>query len=83
MSREYFLLLENDINSHGYTSWFFFKVKSCGKGLASFHIVNLSKSQYLYKIGFKISIFSVDKFNSNGTRWFKGGKNIQTYTTNF
>jgi len=52
-------LLENDVNSHGYTSWFFFKVKSCGKGLANFHIVNLSKSSYLYRIGFKISIFSI------------------------
>lgn len=23
------------------------------------------------------------KFEENGQRWFKGGKNIQTYSTNF
>jgi hypothetical protein len=83
MQREYFLLLENDINTHGYTSWFFYKVKSCGKGKVCFHILNLSKSPYLYRIGWKISIFSMSKFSQRGVRWFKGGSNIQTYITNF
>lgn len=71
------------MNSHGYTSWFFFKVKSCGKGRACFHILNLSKSPYLYKIGWKISTFSVAKYYENQTRWFKSGQNLQTYPTNF
>lgn len=73
IERVYYLLLENDVNSHGYTSWFFFKVKSCGKGKVCFHIVNLSKSPYLYRLGQKISIFSVSKYHQNGSKWFKGG----------
>ena len=58
-------------------------MKSCGKGRAYFHITNLSKSSYLYRIGWKISIFSVSKYHEKFTKWVKGGINIQTYSTNF
>jgi hypothetical protein len=82
-TRQYFLLLENDVNTHGYASWFFFKVRSCGKGKACFHILNLSKPPILYKVGWRVSIFSVGRLAEEGRRWFKGGTNLQIYETNF
>lgn len=73
------MLLENDTNSHGYNSWFFFKVTSCGAGTAKFHLTNLVKPPTMFKKGMKISIFSMKKFKDSNTRWFKGGENITIY----
>ena len=78
-SREYYLLLENDVNSHGYTSWFFFKVSNCGVGTVKFHIINLVKTPTMFKKGMKISIFSIKNWKYNKIGWFKGGENISTF----
>lgn len=83
VSREYFLLLENDVNSHAYTSWFFFKVMNCGVGTVKFHIINLVKTPLMFRNGLKISIFSMNKWKQTNTGWFKGGQNITTFQNNF
>ena len=57
---EYNLLIQNDINTNGYSQWFFFKVSNTFKGLkARFNILNLYKHSSLYKSGMKIVIYSI------------------------
>ena len=82
-SRKYYLLLENDINTHGYTTWFFFRIKNNYEGNVKFYVSNLLKSTSMYKQGMMISIFSKKKSQLHGIRWFKGGENIHASATNF
>ncbi len=56
---EYNLLLQNDINTNGYSQWFFFKVTNTQKDkTVKFNILNLYKHNSLYKAGMKIIIYS-------------------------
>lgn len=55
------MLLEQDTNTHGYTNWFFYRVKNIGIGIRKFYILNLVKQTGFYKQGMKISIFSMQK----------------------
>jgi cytosolic carboxypeptidase protein 2/3 len=56
---EYNLLLQNDINTNGYSQWFFFKVTNTHKGFkVKFKILNQYKLNNLYKMGMKIIIYS-------------------------
>ena len=47
------------------------------------YITNLLKGISMYKKGMSISIFSIKKFQYENIRWFKGGNNINSSTTNF
>lgn len=62
IENEYYLLLEKDVNSHGYNNWFFFRVKNPGIGIRKFHILNIVKKTSLYKLGMKIAIFSMKNY---------------------
>lgn len=56
---EYNLLLQNDINTNGYSQWFFFKVSNTFQGKqVKFKILNQYKLNNLYKMGMKIIIYS-------------------------
>ena len=56
---EYNLLLQNDINTNGYSQWFFFKVSNTLKShKVKFKILNQYKINNLYKMGMKIIIYS-------------------------
>jgi hypothetical protein len=56
---EYNLLLQNDINTNGYSQWFFFKVSNTrADAKVKFKILNQYKSNNLYKMGMKIIIYS-------------------------
>lgn len=53
-SKEYRLVLQNDINTKGFTQWFYFKVSQGGdssekRQRIKFNIVNLSKMNSLFK----------------------------------
>ncbi|EWS72671.1 zinc carboxypeptidase family protein (macronuclear) [Tetrahymena thermophila SB210] len=80
-NKEYDLLLQNDINTKGYTQWFFFKVSNYKfKGLTvKFNIVNIAKPSLPFKQGMKISVFSLkeNKLKNNG--WMRKGKDIQYF----
>ena len=54
-------MIENDINTHGYNIWFFFRFRNSNKGTKTFNIVNLIKKTDNYKKGMQISIFSMKK----------------------
>jgi hypothetical protein len=69
------LLLENDINTYGYTNWFFFRVKNKIKDVIQIHIINLIKKAQTFNQGMMISVFSMKKSKQNMS-WHKGGDKI-------
>jgi hypothetical protein len=51
--------MQNDINTNGYSQWFFFKVSNKkGNKTIKFNILNQYKQNNLYRMGMKIMIFS-------------------------
>lgn len=74
--KEYFLLVENDLNTYGYNNWFFFRFRNQERGTKRFHIVNLIKKTSFYNQGMMISVFSQKDFSILRRSWFKGGENI-------
>lgn len=74
---EYNLLLQNDVNTKGYTQWFFFSVKKTHRNqTVKFNILNFYKNGSLFNEGMKISIFSKKKYDLTQTGWFKGAFEI-------
>ena len=57
-TREFHLVLQNDINTKGYANWFFFKVYSAKPGPLRFHIVNLQKNFSYFGQGMKPAVYS-------------------------
>ena len=53
----YFLLLHNDVNTSGYTSWFYFSVKNQHKGKYKFAILNYGKAGSMHNCGVKICVY--------------------------
>ena len=82
-AKSYYLLLDQDINTHGYTNWFFFRVRNEAPGLRKFYLLNMAKKTNFYKQNMKISVFSKKKLEKEGKQWFKGGSNISFFQTNF
>ena len=81
---EYNLLLQNDINTNGYSQWFFFKVSNTFKGSkARFNILNLYKHSSLYKSGMKIIIYSCKESKEKNLSWHRGGENIQYFENGY
>ena len=66
----YFLLLHNDVNTSGYTSWFYFKVCNKKKGLNKFVIANYGKAGWQHNNGVRICCYGKDG------GWHRGGNNI-------
>jgi hypothetical protein len=59
---EYNLLMQNDINTNGYTQWFFYQVKNTRKNVnVTFNIMNFTKPDSLFNYGMKVSIYSEKK----------------------
>ena len=71
---EYNLLLQNDINTTGYSQWFFFKVGNTRQNhKVRFNILNFYKHTSLYKAGMKIIIYSVKESENKNLSWHRGG----------
>lgn len=66
----YYLLLQNDVNTTGYTSWFYFSAKNKKKGTYKFAILNYGKAGWMHNQGVKICV--CDKKNG----WRRDGENI-------
>lgn len=85
----YYLLIEQDTNTHGYTNWFFFRFRNVGVGRRKFYVLNLGKNVWFFRQGMKVSIFSMKGSKvdvGEGTqreRWKKGGEGINFYMTDF
>jgi hypothetical protein len=54
----YYLILDDDTNTHGYNEWFFFRVSNLPAAVITFCIVNMHKKTSLYTSGFKVSAWS-------------------------
>lgn len=65
----YYLLLHNDVNTSGYTSWFYFSAKNKCKGKYKFAILNYGKAGLMHSQGVKICVY--DK-----SQWRRAGDNI-------
>ena len=65
----YTLLLHNDVNTSGYTSWFYFEVKAKTKGLYKFAILNYGKAGKQLNSGVQICV-------KNNKGWQRGGQNV-------
>mgnify|MGYP001240518127 CR=1 FL=1 len=75
--------LQNDINTSGYTQWFFFAVEKGIKNKSyKFSIVNCYREGSLYEQGMKILVYSRkgDEINQKG--WFRGGEKIKYFNEN-
>ena len=59
--KEYYLLIENDMNTYGYNNWFFYRLKNRQKGRRRFTIVNFIKKTSFFSQGMLISVFSANK----------------------
>lgn len=66
----YYLLLHNDVNTSGYTSWFYFCAKNKIPGKYKFAILNYGKAGIMHNQGVRICIHDAK------TGWKRGGKNI-------
>ncbi|KAL4472948.1 hypothetical protein ABPG72_020642 [Tetrahymena utriculariae] len=76
--QKYNLLVQQDLNTNGYTQWFNFKVTNktkCQKVM--FTIGNFYKKDSLFQKGMKISVFSKKKLEYTGIGWHKSGFNIK------
>lgn len=59
--KEFYLLIENDLNTYGYNNWFFFRLSNREKGVRRFTIVNFIKKTSFFNQGMMVSIFSLKK----------------------
>ena len=80
---DYYLLLENDINTYGYNQWFMFRVRNRGTGVRRFAIANLSKRTSFYAQGMLVSIHSRERLRREGVGWQKGGQRVTFTASNF
>lgn len=71
---EYNLLLQNDINTTGYTQWFFFRVGNTTKDrTVKFNILNLYKSNSLFGSGMRVIVYSTAEQKISGVGWHRAG----------
>jgi|JI6StandDraft_1071083.scaffolds.fasta_scaffold24135_2 hypothetical protein len=55
---EFNLLIDNDINTSGFTQWFFFKVEVDKACKLRFNILNFRKRSSLFQRGMKVCVYS-------------------------
>lgn len=68
------MILQNDINTSGYTQWFFFSIEGGVKDVNyKFSIINCYRDASLYEQGMKILIYSSKGHEINKKAWYRGG----------
>jgi hypothetical protein len=74
---EYDLVLQNDINSKGFTQWFYFSVSEVPPGVTlRFNILNLAKADSLFNYGLLPAVYSERKEKKASVGWHRAGKAI-------
>ena len=77
---DYYLALQNDVNTSGNTQWFFFRVSNTHKGHSvRFSMLNLCKPDSLYNEGMKVLIYSEKHAQEKDIGWQRGGNKIAYY----
>lgn len=77
---EYNLLMQNDINTTGYTQWFYFRVtNTTAKSTVKFNIMNYSKPDSLFNYGMKIAVYSEKRASQTQVGWTRECNNIMYY----
>ena len=70
---EYDLILQSDINTKGYTNWFYFSVRVQSKCTIKFNIVNMQKQHSLFTAGMKVAVYSYRRKERENMDWHRDG----------
>ena len=77
---DYYLALQNDVNTQGNTQWFFFRVSNTKSYSAvRFNMLNLCKPDSLFNEGMKVLIYSEKHAQEKDVGWHRGGTKIAYY----
>lgn len=79
----YYLLLKNDINTKGFNSWFYFRIRNKKKCKVKLIILNISRPVTLMKNAMGISVFSMQQRSFCRKYWTEGGTNIKLYKNKY
>ena len=71
--KDYYLVLQHDINSKGYGNWFYFKITSKQPKTFRIHILNVQKNFSYFNSGMRPVIFSLRKNQAKGMQWHHDG----------
>ena len=70
-SREYWLFMREDTNTHGLRQWFYFEAKSRRACKVKFRVLRFSKRFSLYRVGMKPYVRTWD------SEWCQSGENVK------
>lgn len=77
---EYNTLMQNDINSNGYTQWFYFRVTNTTQGnTVKFNILNFTKTDSIFNYGMKVAVYSEKRAEEQEVGWTRECDNILYY----
>jgi len=77
---DYYLALQNDVNTSGNTQWFFFRVSNTKSyHTVRFSMLNLGKPDSLYNEGMKVLVYSEKHAQEKDIGWHRGGTKIAYY----
>ena len=71
--KDYFLVLQHDINSKGFGNWFYFKITSKQPKTLRLHILNAQKNFSFFNSGMRPVVFSMRKNQAKGLQWHHDG----------
>ncbi|CAD8092458.1 unnamed protein product [Paramecium primaurelia] len=83
--RDYILLLQNDINTKGYTQWFYFSISNKNSTLSNIKlsIININKDMCFYRQGMKILINECNCWRKDSLGLSFKKNNIQRNNSSF
>ena len=77
LPKEYDLILHTDVNTNGFTQWFYFRVDGAVPGVPyRFNIVNMEKTSSTFNDGQRPLLFSENQFQSSRVGWTRAGSDI-------
>lgn len=62
--KQFDLILQNDINTKGFSNWFYFSIRCKKKSVIKLNIVNMQKNYSIFNDGMKVTIFSVKRYEN-------------------
>lgn len=78
--QEYDCLMQNDINTHGHTQWFYFRVQNTRAGLpVKFNILNYNKADSMFNYGMKVTVYSEKKSEKEQVGWHRSCTDISYF----
>ena len=77
---EYYLALQNDVNTCGNTQWYFFRVSNTQASKSvRFSMLNLCKPDSLYNEGMKVLVYSEKYAQEKKIGWHRAGTKMSYY----